>query len=208
MFDAIDEATERLGDVRANGTPDQRRAMRYRKEVGPATKQRIRATLRSALSDALDQQLVTVNVAKFANLPSGKRPKALVWTKERDLVLSDAEVVRRRSGRRVCRDCAKIWHLEFTPPVRPDVCDTCGGALFQRYNDSAERVTALRYLSRRPVPGWLIGAAFKVSGHVAWLCDGRVSRCGGSRGRRRRRWGLPRVGGGQRGGNRDLRPCP
>jgi hypothetical protein len=142
MFDAIDEATERLGDVRANGTPDQRRAMRYRKEVGPATKQRIRATLRSALSDALDQQLVTVNVAKFANLPSGKRPKALVWTKERDLVLSDAEVVRRRSGRRVCRDCAKIWHLEFTPPVRPDVCDTCGGALFQRYNDSAERVTA------------------------------------------------------------------
>ena len=41
MFDAIDEATDRLGDVRANGTPDERRAMRYRKEVGPATKQTV-----------------------------------------------------------------------------------------------------------------------------------------------------------------------
>jgi adenylate kinase len=36
-----------------------------------------------------------------------------------ELVLNDAEVVRRLSGRRVCRDCGKIWHLEFTAPVRP-----------------------------------------------------------------------------------------
>lgn len=47
-----------------------------------------------------------------------------------DLVLTDDEVVRRLSGRRVCRDCGKVWHLEFAPPGRPDVCDTCGGALF------------------------------------------------------------------------------
>jgi adenylate kinase len=59
-----------------------------------------------------------------------------------DLVLTDDEVVRRLSGRRVCRDCGKVWHLEFSPPARPEVCDTCGGALFQRYDDGVERVIA------------------------------------------------------------------
>ncbi|URN07127.1 site-specific integrase [Actinomadura madurae] len=44
---------------------------------------RIRATLRSALADAVRQGLVTVNVAKLTKLQTGKRPKALVWTAER-----------------------------------------------------------------------------------------------------------------------------
>jgi integrase len=83
MFDAIDEENDRIREVRRSGTTEERRALRYRKPVGPATKQRIRATLRSALSDAMNEQLVTVNVAKMVKLESGKRPKGLVWTKER-----------------------------------------------------------------------------------------------------------------------------
>jgi len=51
--------------------------------VGKASLQRIRATLRSALSDAQDLGLVTDNTAKRVKLPSGKRPKAVVWTPER-----------------------------------------------------------------------------------------------------------------------------
>lgn len=85
MFDEIDAGNERLRVVRASGTRAERRAFRYRKEVGPATKQRIRATLRSALTDALNEQLVTLNVAKLVKLESGKRPKARVWTAERVL---------------------------------------------------------------------------------------------------------------------------
>ncbi|GAA4863957.1 site-specific integrase [Saccharopolyspora cebuensis] len=49
-----------------------------------ATRQRVRATLRSALTDAQRQGLVTVNVASLVKLPSGRRPKALVWTHERE----------------------------------------------------------------------------------------------------------------------------
>ncbi|MGC5021992.1 adenylate kinase family protein [Micromonospora sp. DT47] len=45
-----------------------------------------------------------------------------------DLVLPDAEVVRRLSGRRTCRGCGRIWRTEFTPPARPAVCDRCGGS--------------------------------------------------------------------------------
>jgi integrase len=40
--------------------------------------------LRAALSDAMRQGLVTVNVASLVKLPGGKRPRALVWTVERE----------------------------------------------------------------------------------------------------------------------------
>src|SRR5436309_6817968 len=53
-------------------------------EGSDATRQRVRATLRSALSDAMRQGLVTVNVASLVRIPMGKRPKALVWTTERE----------------------------------------------------------------------------------------------------------------------------
>ena len=48
-----------------------------------ATRQRVRASLRAALNDAIREGLITVNAAALVKLPSGKRPKALVWTNER-----------------------------------------------------------------------------------------------------------------------------
>lgn len=48
-----------------------------------ANRQRVRATLRTALSDAVAQQLISVNPAKLVKIASGKRPRALVWTAER-----------------------------------------------------------------------------------------------------------------------------
>ena len=48
-----------------------------------AHRQRVRATLRSALSDAVREGLVLTNVAALVKLPFGKRPKPLVWTAER-----------------------------------------------------------------------------------------------------------------------------
>lgn len=57
-----------------------------------------------------------------------------------ELVVDDDEVVRRLSGRRTCRDCGHIWHVDFDPPSREGVCDSCGGELFQRDDDKAETV--------------------------------------------------------------------
>ncbi len=48
-----------------------------------ATRQRVRASLRAALNDALREGLILVNPAALVKLPAGKRPKALVWTAER-----------------------------------------------------------------------------------------------------------------------------
>ena len=47
-----------------------------------------------------------------------------------ELVVDDDEVIRRLSGRRTCRGCGKVWHVEFDPPLREGVCDRCGGGLF------------------------------------------------------------------------------
>ena len=52
-----------------------------------------------------------------------------------ELVVDDDEVVRRLSGRRTCRQCGRIWHVLFEPPARADICDDCGGELFQRDDD-------------------------------------------------------------------------
>ncbi|MFD3929570.1 tyrosine recombinase XerC [Streptomyces sp. NPDC058614] len=52
----------------------------YRLITGPATKQRIRATLRTALNAAIRRQLITFNPAQWVELDSGKRPKAVLWT--------------------------------------------------------------------------------------------------------------------------------
>jgi adenylate kinase len=52
-----------------------------------------------------------------------------------ELVVDNEEVVRRLSGRRTCRTCNHIWHVDFDPPQVPGVCDIDGGELFQRDDD-------------------------------------------------------------------------
>ncbi len=54
-----------------------------------------------------------------------------------ELVVDDDEVIRRLSGRRTCRSCNHIWHVDFDPPSEPDVCDIDGGELYQRDDDQA-----------------------------------------------------------------------
>jgi len=57
-----------------------------------------------------------------------------------ELVVEHEEVVRRLSGRRTCRSCNHVWHVDFDPPSRPDLCDACGGQLYQRDDDRAQTI--------------------------------------------------------------------
>jgi len=57
-----------------------------------------------------------------------------------ELVVDDDEVVRRLSGRRTCRTCGTVWHIDFDPPTVDGICDHDGGELFQRDDDKAETV--------------------------------------------------------------------
>jgi len=61
-----------------------------------------------------------------------------------DLVLSievpDAELIKRLTGRRVCKDCGATFHIHFNPPQREDVCDQCGARLHHRADDTVSTV--------------------------------------------------------------------
>jgi adenylate kinase len=50
------------------------------------------------------------------------------------------EIVSRISGRRTCTKCKAVYHTVSRPPRVPDVCDSCGGKLFQREDDRPESV--------------------------------------------------------------------
>ncbi|MCA1710899.1 MAG: adenylate kinase [Actinobacteria bacterium] len=57
-----------------------------------------------------------------------------------ELVVDSDEVVRRLSGRRTCRTCNHIWHVDFDPPAVEGVCDLDKGELYQRDDDKAETI--------------------------------------------------------------------
>ncbi|MEN9654782.1 MAG: adenylate kinase [Chlamydiota bacterium] len=59
------------------------------------------------------------------------------------LVIDDAVLVERITGRLVCAQCAKPYHQRFSPPATVGRCDACQGALYQRDDDS-EAVLRLR----------------------------------------------------------------
>ncbi|MDR2521704.1 MAG: nucleoside monophosphate kinase [Spirochaetaceae bacterium] len=54
--------------------------------------------------------------------------------------ITDALVLERLAGRRVCRQCGFNWHATFNPPARANVCDKCGGEVYTRDDDKAEAV--------------------------------------------------------------------
>jgi adenylate kinase len=54
--------------------------------------------------------------------------------------LEDEEAVRRMTGRRICRTCGAVYHVDFNPPKQEGVCDIDGGELYQRDDDKPETV--------------------------------------------------------------------
>lgn len=83
-------------------------------------------------------------------------PRTLNQAKELDNVLARMNVamdnvvnievdkgilVGRAVGRRICRGCGATYHVEFNPPATEEVCDLCGGELYQRSDDNEETVS-------------------------------------------------------------------
>ncbi len=79
-------------------------------------------------------------------------PRTLMQAKELDRVLDgrpldlaiNMEVPReivldRLSGRRVCENCQRVYHVNM-PPTADWICDTCGGNVVQRDDDTEEAI--------------------------------------------------------------------
>jgi adenylate kinase len=54
--------------------------------------------------------------------------------------VSDEEIVRRLSGRRVCTAESHVYHVDFNPPAKEGVCDIDGSELIVRDDDKPEVV--------------------------------------------------------------------
>jgi adenylate kinase len=46
----------------------------------------------------------------------------------------------RLTGRRICKECGSTYHVLFNPSKKEGICDKCGGSLYQRSDDTAEKV--------------------------------------------------------------------
>jgi adenylate kinase len=72
-----------------------------------------------ALDKALREQGRTIDKATYIEVP-------------------DEELVKRLSGRWLCRACQTPYHITNSPPETPGKCDRCGGELYQRSDDREE----------------------------------------------------------------------
>jgi adenylate kinase len=67
--------------------------------------------------------------------------------------VAEPELVRRLTGRRLCRKCQTPFHVVSAPPKRVGVCDSCGGDLYQRVDDSEATVrNRLEVFERQTAP--------------------------------------------------------
>ncbi|CAB5147962.1 unannotated protein [freshwater metagenome] len=57
-----------------------------------------------------------------------------------ELKIENAEIIRRLSGRRTCRNCSASFHIDFEKPKADGICDVCQGELYQREDDKEEVV--------------------------------------------------------------------
>ena len=54
--------------------------------------------------------------------------------------ISDDEVIKRLSGRRICSSCGQSFHVEFVKPKKEGICDSCSGELIIRADDKIEAI--------------------------------------------------------------------
>ena len=48
------------------------------------------------------------------------------------------ELLERAVGRRICRKCGATYHIKYNAPEVENICDKCGGELYQRADDNEE----------------------------------------------------------------------
>lgn len=60
-----------------------------------------------------------------------------------NLTVDDSILLDRITGRLVCKECCKPYHKTNAPPKQINICDVCGGVLYQR-DDDTEAVFAKR----------------------------------------------------------------
>jgi adenylate kinase len=80
----------------------------------------------------------TLHQAEVLNKAFGGQGKTI--DKAIFIEVPNEELIKRLSGRRLCRVCQTPYHITNSPPKTPGKCDKCGGELYQRSDDREETV--------------------------------------------------------------------
>lgn len=57
-----------------------------------------------------------------------------------NIIVRKELLIERAVGRRICKNCSQTYHMSFNPPLKEGICDSCGGELQQRKDDTEETV--------------------------------------------------------------------
>ncbi len=57
-----------------------------------------------------------------------------------NVAVEDEVLIKRLTGRRICKDCGIGFHVIFAPPTNEGICDKCSGELFQRDDDEEDTI--------------------------------------------------------------------
>jgi adenylate kinase len=80
----------------------------------------------------------TLHQAEILDKAFGEQGKAI--DKALYIEVPNEKLVKRISGRRLCRVCQTPYHIISSPPKNPSKCDKCGGELYQRSDDKEKTV--------------------------------------------------------------------
>ena len=58
-----------------------------------------------------------------------------------NIKVDDAELMKRLSGRRTCKECGEGYHVEYSPSKKFNICDKCSGELYQRDDDKEATIS-------------------------------------------------------------------
>ena len=58
-----------------------------------------------------------------------------------NIQVNDDELIKRLSGRRICKECGEAYHVDLSPPKKMNVCDKCSGELYQREDDKEATIS-------------------------------------------------------------------
>mgnify|MGYP000948310777 FL=1 len=80
----------------------------------------------------------TINQAEA--LQKGLEERGLKLDKVINIDVDKNILVKRLSGRRVCKNCGETYHIDNKPTLKDGVCDKCSGEVIQRADDNEKTV--------------------------------------------------------------------
>jgi adenylate kinase len=90
---------------------------------------------RGAILDGFPRNLEQAEALNKALAQQGRAVDKVIYIK-----VSEKELMKRLSGRWICRQCQTPYHITSSPPKVWGKCDKCGGELYQRPDDIVESV--------------------------------------------------------------------